>query len=316
LLTRRGCESGYVQPGQRHGTGKSRTVAQLHWGQVGGVPFVGVGGGQEPGHRRGACAGAISTKEEVDECEAAKRAFPEWRATPAVERCRYLFRLKHLLEERQADLARVITLEHGKEYRAAYGEMRRLIEMMEVACGIPTLMMGDYSEQIVPRIEEYSIRVPLGVFAMIPPFNFPGMIPFWFMPWAVALGDTYIIKPNRQCPMTQRRLFELIDEVGLPPGVVNLVTGGRGSPRAGQGRVGLLRGSEGGHRAPVPGEGSAGRAVVLRLPPASGGLPRGRILGRGWFKSVATQRSLRGISVSRRTESAALGMLTVVAGVT
>ncbi|MDI6894923.1 MAG: CoA-acylating methylmalonate-semialdehyde dehydrogenase [Bacillota bacterium] len=170
----------------------------------------------------------FSTKEEVDECVAsAKRAFPEWRATPAVERCRYLFRLKHLLEEKQAELARVITLEHGKEYRAAYGEMRRLIEMVEVACGIPTLMMGDYSEQIAPRIEEYSIRVPLGVFAMIPPFNFPGMVPFWFMPWAVALGDTYIIKPNRQCPITQQRLFELIEEVGFPPGVVNLVNGGR-----------------------------------------------------------------------------------------
>ena len=170
----------------------------------------------------------MSTKEEVDECvRAAKEAFPAWRSTPQVVRARYLFRLKHLLEERQAELSRVLTLEHGKEYRAAFGEMRRLIEMVEVACGIPTLMMGDYSEDIAPRIDEYTIRVPLGVFAMIPPFNFPGMVPWWFMPWAVALGNTYIIKPNRQCPMTQQRLYELIDEVGFPPGVVNLVNGGR-----------------------------------------------------------------------------------------
>ncbi|MBC7339619.1 MAG: CoA-acylating methylmalonate-semialdehyde dehydrogenase [Firmicutes bacterium] len=169
----------------------------------------------------------MSTPEEVDACvTAAREAFFAWRDVPAVERCRYLFRLKHLLEERRADLARMITLEHGKEYRAAMGEMRRLIEMVEVACGIPTLMMGDYSEQIAPRIEEYSVRVPLGVFAMIPPFNFPGMVPFWFMPWAVALGNTYIIKPNEQCPMTQQRLFELIHEVGFPPGVVNLINGG------------------------------------------------------------------------------------------
>ncbi len=169
----------------------------------------------------------LSTLEEVDVCVAAAReAFSAWRDVPAVERCRYLFRLRHLLEERQADLARMITLEHGKEYRAAMGEMRRLIEMVEVACGIPTLMMGDYSEQIAPRIEEYSVRVPLGVFAMIPPFNFPGMVPFWFMPWAVALGNTYIIKPNEQCPMTQQRLYGLIHEVGFPPGVVNLINGG------------------------------------------------------------------------------------------
>ncbi|MBC7338526.1 MAG: CoA-acylating methylmalonate-semialdehyde dehydrogenase [Firmicutes bacterium] len=170
----------------------------------------------------------MSTKAEVDACvSAAAEAFPAWRNTPAVVRCRHLFQLKQLLEEKQAELARVITLEHGKEYRAALGEMRRLIEMVEVASGIPTLMMGDYSEQIAPRIDEYSIRVPLGVFAMIPPFNFPGMVPFWFMPWAVALGNTYIIKPNEQCPMTQQRLFELIDQVGFPPGVVNLINGGR-----------------------------------------------------------------------------------------
>jgi len=169
----------------------------------------------------------MSTKEEVNEAvRAAKEAFPEWRQVPAIERARYLFKLRDLILEHKEKLAKTITREHGKEYRAAVGEMQRLIEMIETACGIPTLMMGDYSEDIARGIDEYTIRVPLGVFAVIPPFNFPALVPFWFLPWAVACGNTYIVKPNEQCPISQQRIFELIDEAGFPPGVINLVNGG------------------------------------------------------------------------------------------
>lgn len=168
----------------------------------------------------------ISTPGEVKEAvRAAKDAFPAWRETPPPERARYLFKLKDLMGEHLEDLARILTEEHGKVFAEAEGELRRTIENVEVATGIPSLMQGKISEDIAPGIDEYFIRVPLGVFCVIPPFNFPAMIPFWFLPYALACGDTYIVKPSEQVPLTQTKIFELINEVGFPKGVVNLVHG-------------------------------------------------------------------------------------------
>ena len=171
----------------------------------------------------------LSTQEEVKEAiAAAKRAFPEWRETPPPTRVQYLFRLKELLEEHFEELSRIIAQEEGKTLDEARGEMRRMIENVEVATGIPSLMMGYGLEDIARGIDEEVVRQPLGVFAMIPPFNFPAMVPWWFAPYALATGNTYIIKPSEQVPLTQNKIFELLDELDLPPGVINLVNGAKG----------------------------------------------------------------------------------------
>ncbi len=170
----------------------------------------------------------VSTKDEIDAAvEAAKEAFPDWRATPPVARARCLFRLKELLEEHFEELSRIQTQEHGKTIDESRGETRRGIENVEVACGIPTLMMGYNAEDIASGIDEYVIRQPLGVFGIIGPFNFPFMIPLWSAPYAVATGNCVIIKPSSEVPLSQARLAELVDEAGFPPGVWNVVHGGR-----------------------------------------------------------------------------------------
>jgi malonate-semialdehyde dehydrogenase (acetylating)/methylmalonate-semialdehyde dehydrogenase len=170
----------------------------------------------------------ISTKGEIDAAvKAAQEAYPDWRRTPPVSRARYLFRLSQLLEENFEELSRVQTQEHGKTIDESRGETRRGIENVEVACGIPTLMMGDSSEDIASGIDEYLIRVPLGVFGIIGPFNFPFMIPLWSAPYAVATGNTIVIKPSSEVPFSQTKLAELVDEAGFPPGVWNVVHGGR-----------------------------------------------------------------------------------------
>ncbi|MCK4793882.1 MAG: CoA-acylating methylmalonate-semialdehyde dehydrogenase [Desulfobacteraceae bacterium] len=170
----------------------------------------------------------ISTKDEIDAAvKAAQEAYPDWRRTPAVTRARYVFRLKQLLEENFEEVSRIQTQEHGKCIDESRGETRRGIENVEVACGIPTLMMGDASEDIASGIDEYLIRVPLGVFGIIGPFNFPFMIPLWSAPYAVATGNTIIIKPSSEVPCTQAKVAELAEEAGFPPGVWNVVHGGR-----------------------------------------------------------------------------------------
>ena len=170
----------------------------------------------------------LSPSEVVDRAaQAAARAFQDWRRTPAVERVQYLFRLKNLLEADFEELARSITLENGKTLEESRGELRRAIENVEVACGIPILMQGYNSEDIARGIDESMIRQPLGVGAAICPFNFPGMIPFWFLPYALACGNTYIVKPSERVPFTMLRIFELLEQAGFPPGVVNLVHGAR-----------------------------------------------------------------------------------------
>lgn len=170
----------------------------------------------------------ISTKDEIDAAvKAAQEAYPDWRRTPAVTRARYVFRLQHLLEENFEEVSRIQTQEHGKCIDESRGETRRGIENVEVACGIPTLMMGDASEDIASGIDEYLIRVPLGVFGIIGPFNFPFMIPLWSAPYAVATGNTIIVKPSSEVPCTQAKVAELAEEAGFPPGVWNVVNGGR-----------------------------------------------------------------------------------------
>lgn len=159
--------------------------------------------------------------------DAAKEAFPAWRATPAIERARVLFRLKALLEEHHDDLAVCLTREHGKIVSESKGEIQRGIESIEHACGIPTLMMGDTLEDIAPGIDCETIRQPLGVFAAITPYNFPVMIPLWFWPYAVATGNTFVLKPSEQDPLTHQRIVDLATEAGLPPGVLNVVHGDR-----------------------------------------------------------------------------------------
>jgi malonate-semialdehyde dehydrogenase (acetylating) / methylmalonate-semialdehyde dehydrogenase len=158
---------------------------------------------------------------------AAAIAFRSWRRTPPTQRIQYLFRLKALMEDQFEELSRTVTIDCGKTLEEAKGEMRRAIENVETACGIPMMMQGNILEDISSGIDEYMIRQPLGVAAVIAPFNFPGMIPFWFMPYAIACGNTYIVKPSEKVPLTMHKVFELIDQLGLPNGVINLVHGGK-----------------------------------------------------------------------------------------
>jgi len=170
----------------------------------------------------------ISTDADVTAAvDAAAAAYPEWRRTPPEDRIQPLFKLKQLLEEHIDELGRIITQENGKTLSEAKGELRRAIENVEVACGIPMMMQGYNLEDVARGIDEMMIRQPLGVVAAITPFNFPAMIPFWFLPYAIACGNTFILKPSERVPLTMRRAFELLDQIGLPPGVVNLLNGGK-----------------------------------------------------------------------------------------
>ena len=168
----------------------------------------------------------MSTREEVDQAvAAAKKAFPEWRRTPPVARARCLHRLRELLERNFEQLSRIQTMEHGKTIDESRGETRRGIEMVEVATGIPSLMQGYNLEDIASGIDEYVIYQPLGVFGHIAPFNFPFMVPLWFSPFAMATGNTFVVKPSPRDPISQTKLAELVEEAGIPEGVYNLVHG-------------------------------------------------------------------------------------------
>jgi malonate-semialdehyde dehydrogenase (acetylating) / methylmalonate-semialdehyde dehydrogenase len=158
---------------------------------------------------------------------AAKAAFPTWRDTPAPVRARYLFDLRNLMEKHFEELCVLCSIEHGKTFEESKGDVRRGIDNVETAAGMPSLLMGTALEQVSPGIDCVSVRQPMGVFAAIAPYNFPSMVPFWFLPYAIASGNTFIVKPSEQVPLSQLRLFELLHEIGLPPGVVNTVNGGR-----------------------------------------------------------------------------------------
>ncbi|MDZ7801236.1 MAG: CoA-acylating methylmalonate-semialdehyde dehydrogenase [Trueperaceae bacterium] len=175
----------------------------------------------------------LAAADEVDATvRAAAAAFPDWRATPVTERVQPLFRLKGLLEENLDELARVIVNECGKTHAEAAGELRRGIENVEVACGAPSLMQGINNEDVARGIDEHMIRQPLGVVAAITPFNFPGMIPLWFLPYAVATGNCFVLKPSERVPMTTQALFGLIERAGFPPGVLSLVNGAKDAVEA------------------------------------------------------------------------------------
>jgi malonate-semialdehyde dehydrogenase (acetylating)/methylmalonate-semialdehyde dehydrogenase len=170
----------------------------------------------------------LSSAADVDRVvKGAVSVFETWRRTPPTERIQYLFKLKALLEDNFEDIARTITLEAGKTIGEARGELRRGIENVECATGIPSLAMGYNLEDIASGIDEMMIRQPLGVVAAIVPFNFPGMIPLWFLPYAIACGNCFVLKPSERVPLTMQKVFALIDRTGLPKGVVSLVNGSR-----------------------------------------------------------------------------------------
>src|SRR2546426_8577991 len=159
--------------------------------------------------------------------EAAASAWPEWRRTPPEDRIQPLFKLKQLLEDHLDELSRIITQENGKTFAEAKAELRRAIENVEVACGIPMMMQGYNLEDVARGIDETMIRQPMGVVAAITAFNFPAMIPFWFLPYAIATGNTFVLKGSERVPLTMKRAFELFEQIGLPKGVVNMVNGGK-----------------------------------------------------------------------------------------
>jgi malonate-semialdehyde dehydrogenase (acetylating) / methylmalonate-semialdehyde dehydrogenase len=158
---------------------------------------------------------------------AARAALPEWRAVSTIGRARKLFELRERLVARQEELARSVTTEMGKTIADARAEVARMIEMVEAACAIPTTMQGRILEDVSRNIDAETIRQPVGVCAAIVPFNFPAMVPFWFLPFAIACGNTFVLKPSEQVPLTQQIAFEELHALGLPAGVVNLVNGGR-----------------------------------------------------------------------------------------
>jgi malonate-semialdehyde dehydrogenase (acetylating)/methylmalonate-semialdehyde dehydrogenase len=170
----------------------------------------------------------LSSAEEVDAAvRAARAAFETWRRVPAQDRIQSLFRLKSLLDDHAEDLAAIVTRENGKTHAEALGSVKRGIQMVEVATGAPSLLMGQSLEDIATGIDCETVRQPMGVFTCIAPFNFPAMVPMWFFPFAVACGNTFICKPSEQVPLTQKLVWELIEQAGFPPGVLNLVNGGR-----------------------------------------------------------------------------------------
>ena len=170
----------------------------------------------------------LSSRSDLDAAvDAARAALPAWRSVSVIERARKLFELRAELDERREDLARSVTTEMGKTIADARAEVGRMIEMVEAACAIPTTMQGRILEDVSRNVDAETIRQPVGVCAAIVPFNFPAMVPFWFLPFAVACGNTFILKPSEQVPLTQQIAFEVLDGLGLPPGVVNLVNGGR-----------------------------------------------------------------------------------------
>jgi len=170
----------------------------------------------------------LSTAADLDAAvQAAARAYPGWSETPPVVRARAMFRFRELLEDHFDRIARQVTEEHGKTFDEARGSVRRAIECVEVACGAPSMLMGYGLENIAANIDCTVMRQPIGVVAAIAPFNFPAMVPLWFLPFAVVCGNTFVLKPSEQVPLSQQMIWELLDQCDLPPGVVNMVHGGR-----------------------------------------------------------------------------------------
>jgi malonate-semialdehyde dehydrogenase (acetylating)/methylmalonate-semialdehyde dehydrogenase len=166
--------------------------------------------------------------EDVDRAvRAALAAYPAWRATPPVNRVRPMFKFRELLEKHFDEIAAICTREHGKTLDESRSSVRRAVDNVELACGIPSLMQGQSLEDVATGIDSQYFRQPMGVFAAITPFNFPAMVPMWFVPHAIACGNTFVLKPSERVPLSQMRMFELLHDAGFPEGVVNLVHGAK-----------------------------------------------------------------------------------------
>jgi len=171
-----------------------------------------------------AMGGAVEVEKAV---AAAKAAFEGWSSTPPAKRARVMFRLREILERRADEVARTISMEHGKTHDDALGEVTRALEVVEYACGIPEKLKGNFSRDVGPGIDTCDERQPLGVVAGITPFNFPSMVPLWMIPMALAVGNTFVLKPSERCPSSANLIHDLFEEAGLPPGVLNVVHGGK-----------------------------------------------------------------------------------------
>jgi len=210
-------------------TVEARAVTRIsHW--IGGRSVQGTSGrsGAVYNPATGRQTGAVdfSTVEEVDAAvQAARRAFPAWRATSLAKRAELFFRIRELVHERREEVARILVSEHGKVFSDALGEVTRGLEVIEYCCGLPTLLKSEYSEQASTGIDVYSIRQPLGVVAGITPFNFPVMVPVWMWAPAIACGNTFVLKPSEKDPSASLWTAELLAEAGLPDGVFNVVMG-------------------------------------------------------------------------------------------
>ena len=173
--------------------------------------------------------GNDTAKDVATATEFAFKAYKEWSKVPVIKRVQVLYKLKSLFEENITEIAEIITKESGKTKGESFGEIQRAIENIEVACGTPMLMAGDIIEDIATGVDEMMIRQPVGVTACITPFNFPSMIVFWFLPYAIATGNAFIVKPSEKVPLTMMKLFEFIDQLDVPKGLVSLVHGGKES---------------------------------------------------------------------------------------
>ncbi|MDP4285061.1 MAG: CoA-acylating methylmalonate-semialdehyde dehydrogenase [Bacteroidota bacterium] len=173
--------------------------------------------------------GEATAKDVERAVSAAQIAYQQWKDVPVLKRIQPLFKLKQLFEDNADEIALTITLECGKTFAESSGEIQRAIENIEVATGAPMLLQSEFLENIATGIDEYMIRQPLGVTACIAPFNFPAMISFWFLPYAIACGNSMIIKPSEKVPLTMMKIFELIEKLDLPEGLINLVHGGKQS---------------------------------------------------------------------------------------
>ena len=199
-----------------------------HW--IGGRAVAGTSGRSGPVYNpaTGRQTGAVdfaSAEEVAAAVAAAREAFPAWRAWSLSKRADLMFRIRELFHDRREDIARILTAEHGKVFTDALGEVARGLEVIEHACGIPTLLRGNFSEQASTGIDVYSIRQPLGVVAGITPFNFPAMVPMWMWAPAIACGNTFVLKPSEKDPSASVFSAELLREAGLPDGVFNVVHG-------------------------------------------------------------------------------------------
>jgi malonate-semialdehyde dehydrogenase (acetylating)/methylmalonate-semialdehyde dehydrogenase len=209
--------------------GESRDVARIsHW--IGGAIVPGESGRSGPVYNpaTGAQTGAVdfASVEEIDRAvQTARQAFASWRAVSLSRRAELFFNIRELLHDHREDIARILTAEHGKVLSDAMGEVARGLEVIEYACGIPTLLKGGFSEQASTGIDVYSIRQPLGVVAGITPFNFPAMVPMWMWAPATACGNTFVLKPSEKDPSASLYVAELLKEAGLPDGVFNVVHG-------------------------------------------------------------------------------------------